>query len=236
MVQVTIVVPVIRPGLGRETFEAIIKYCNFPYTLKAIIHPNLEELIKWSRHQGIEVIQDLFIPIVRAKKASVELCDTEYLLLFNSNIRPQTEMKPLLDVLEKYPPIGVCAAGITGSPLRRLSGKNIIIKDGKVTYAPLTELNFRDGFIVCDYVNDAATMYRMDIFKDVMFDTTFASDYAHLDFFMQLKETPWEAVYSNEILVEEVEYTDPVWYHSIRRCGTNLSKARFTKKWDVTAW
>jgi len=236
MVQVTIVVPVIRPNLGLETFEAIMKHCNFPLLFKAIIHPNLTGLIKWSRSQGIEVIEDLYIPIARAKKASVELCDTEYLLLFNSNVRPLNEMKPLLTIMEQHPEIGVCAAGIAEPLLRKRAGSLLKVEDGKVKRAPIPDLMFRDIYQTCDYVHDAATMYRTEIFNDVMFDTTYASGYAHLDFFMQLKETPWKVASSNEAFVENVEYTDPVWYHSIRSCGTQLSRERFEQKWGATAW
>jgi len=234
VVQVTIVVPVIRPKLGRETFKAIMKHCGFPYVFKAIIHPNLEELILWSRDQGITVIEDLFIPIARAKKASVELCDTEYLLLFNSNVRPLNEVKPMLDIMERHPEIGVCAAGIAEPLPRKRSGSLLTVKDGKIRETPLKKR--RRSFQLCDYVHDAATMYRTKIFSDVMFDTTYASGYAHLDFFMQLRETQWKTVSSNETLVENVEYTDPVWYHSIRNCGTQLSRERFERKWGATAW
>jgi len=236
MVQVTIVVLVIRSDLGRGTFEPIMKHCSFPYLFKAIIHPNLEDLIKWSRSQGIEVIEDLYIPIARAKKASVELCGTEYLLLFNSNVRPLNEVKPLLTIMERHPEIGVCAARIAEPLHRQRSGSLITVEDGTIRHAPITEPPLRDGVQICDYVHDAATMYRTEIFSDVMFDTTYASGYAHLDFFMQLKETPWKAASSNEAFVENVEYTDPVWYHSIRSCGTLLSRERFQRKWGVKAW
>lgn len=236
MVQVTIVVPVIRPDLGRETFEAIMKHCNFPHIFKAIIHPNLTDLIEWSRNQGITVVEDLYIPIARAKKASVELCDTEYLLLFNSNVKPLNEMKPMLDLMESHPEIGVCAARIKKPLPRQRVGSLLKVKGGKIRETHLKERRRRGSFRLCDYVHDAATMYRTEIFKDVMFDTTYASGYAHLDFFMQLKETQWKVASSNEAFVENVEYTDPVWYHSIRSCGTLLSRERFQQKWGVTAW
>jgi len=233
---VTIIMPVVsRVDVTKTTIEGIIKHANFPHIFKAIIHPERTGLIKWAENIGIEVIPKFYFPIVRVKNAMTHLCKTKYLFMFDNDLMPTKHMKPMLDFMETHQDVGVCAAAIEGHPRHKLMHYGATLWIDKKRRLKTTAFDKADRYYrYCNYVHHGATLFRMNVFQDVRYDTGFPGQgYEHEDIFLQLSNTPWKIVNYNAISVCPLVKENTEWYSTLR--GKNITESRryLFKKWNL---
>jgi len=233
---VTIVLPVVwKVSVAKKTIEALQKHANFPHILKVIINPELTNLIQWAKNRNIIVIPKFYFPIVRAKDESVKLCNTKYLCMFDDDMVLNENLKPMLDLMEAHPEIGICATAISGIRHKRLHhGCNMDTKRKRLYIKP-AKRTLPYGY--CDYVHHAGTIFRMEVFDDIQYDLGYRGQgWEHEDLFMQLyKLNKWKIVSYNAITVTPIpkKGRPPRKYQGLRSKGVYENLERFAEKWNL---
>ena len=81
---------------------------------------------------------------------------------------------------------------------------------------------------------NTATMFRMEVFKDVQYDVSFPGQgYEHEDIFLQLGNTPWKIVNYNSVSVFPLVVETPKWYGKLRGMKVSDSRKYLFKKWNL---
>ncbi|GAJ11858.1 unnamed protein product, partial [marine sediment metagenome] len=171
---VTFIMPVVsRVGVTKTTVEGIMNHANFPHLFKVIAHPDLVNLKVWLEERGITVESAFYYPIVKAKNAIVQLCDTKYLFMFDNDLPPITPLKPMLDFMEANPSVGVCATAMEGSHQHSLLhyGASFKITEDRIWFS--TPQKRVLPFIYTNYVHHGGTLFRMKLFKEVAYDVKY---------------------------------------------------------------
>ena len=232
---VTIILPVVaKVETAKQTIEGIMKYANFPYVFKVIINPELTDLIKWCEDRNIIVIKAFYFPIVRAKSEMVKLCTTKYMFMFDDDLCPTMTLKPLLDLMELHPDIGIVATALQGHRHNEVRfGMNAARENDWFILRPCPKTA---TWHYCNYVHHGATLFRMDVFKDVYYDVEtygVGQGWEHEDLFYQLMDTKWKIVSYDSILVQTLEGENSDSYNKIRREGVYKNVENFKRKWQL---
>ena len=232
---VTFIMPTVsRVNSTKATVEGIMKHADFPHLLKVIVHPDLVGLKEWLEERGATVESTFYFPIVKAKDAMVRLCDTKYLFMFDNDLPPVTPLKPMLDFMEDNPRVGVCATAMGGSSTHSLLhyGSMFGVDDNRRWLVQPQPKRLPYKYV--DYVHHGGTMFRMDLFKEVAYDTDYPGQgNEHEDLFMQIAETEWDVVSYNACVIEILEVHPDTDYAMLRSKSSDLSYEYFLNKWDV---
>ena len=232
---VTFIMPAVgRTECTKAVVEGIVKHACFPHRLKLIIHPKLDKLQTWSRNLGAEVHSGWYFPIVKAKEAIVKLCDTKYLFMFDNDLQPSKPLKPMLDFMEAHPDVGVCACSLEGSPKHSVLhyGSDFHVTNNRIFV--VESLRKVSPLRYCNYVHHGATLFRMEVFKEVAYDTVYPGQgHEHEDLFLQLAKTKWKVVSFNDCPVYPIPEGGPSGYRSVRNKGLKDSYEYFRRKWNI---
>lgn len=232
---VTFIMPAVsRVSATKATVEGIMKYANFPHLIKVILHPDQVNLKKWLQRRGVIVESEFYSPIVRAKDAMVKLCDTKYLFMFDNDLPPITPLKPMLDFMEANPRVGVCATAMEGSDTHGLLhyGSMFGIDENRRWLVQPQQKRLPYKYV--DYVHHGGTLFRMELFKDVAYDTTYPGQgNEHEDLFMQIAGTEWDVVSYNACAIKILNVNPSSDYALLRSKDSSLSYQHFLQKWSV---
>jgi len=232
---VTFIMPVVsRVNATKTTVEGIMKHANFPHLFKAIVHPDLVKFKAWLERRGITVESAFYFPIVKAKDAMVQLCDTKYLFMFDNDLPPITPLKPMLDFMEANPRVGVCATAMEGSSTHGLLHYGCMFGIDSNRRWLVQPQQKRLPYKYVDYVHHGATMFRMEVFKNVAYDTSYPGQgNEHEDLFMQIADTEWDVVNYNACATEILHVPPSIDYAMLRSKASDLSYEYFREKWNV---
>jgi len=233
--QVTFIMPVVsRVDVTKTTVEGIMKYANFPHLFKAIVHPKLVKLKAWLERRGIIVESVFHFPIVRAKEAMVRLCDTEYLFMFDNDLKPDTLLKPMLDFMREHLDVGICGTALEGSPRHSLLhyGANFVITSNRTLLSHPQRKVLPFNYV--GYVHHGATLFRMAVFDDVTYDISYPGQgHEHEDLFLQILETDWKVVSYNDCIAKPLHDRGDYPYRKLRGRDTQKSFRYFKEKWSI---
>jgi len=229
-IKVTMVTPIVeRSELAKKVINSFITNSNFPYIIKPIINPKLHGLIKWSKKKGFETVERLCVPIVKAKYLSVQICDTKYLFMMDSDMVIKNKLRPLYDLMEANSDVGVCSTALIGGHVNIRYGANLKKRDSILKVVPCKK---ELPLVYCNYVHNAATFFRKEIFNDVSYDIEYKGQgFAHEDLFMQLMRTKWKIVNYNSVVTKHTHTSVSRWYRKLRMKGVGANEKRFKKKW-----
>ena len=232
---VTFIMPAVnRIDCTKAVVEAIVRHADFPHRVKVIAHKNLSKLHAWLRELGVEVVVGFYFPIVRAKDAMVRLCDTEYLFMFDNDLMPQKPLKPMFDFMEQHPDVGVCACSLEGSPKHSVLhyGADFHVTPNR-TFV-VTPHKKASPLKYCNYVHHGATLFRMELFKEVAYDTDYPGQgHEHEDLFLQIARTKWKVVSYDDCPVYPIPEGGTSDYRAIRNKGLKDSYEYFRRKWNI---
>lgn len=232
---VTFIMPAVsRVDVTKAVVEGIMEYANFPHLFKAIIHPGLVGLKTWLEVRGITVESSFYFPIVRAKDAMVRLCDTEYLFMFDNDLKPNTLLKPMLNFMQEHPDVGVCGTALEGSSRHSLLhyGADFTITENRVLLSRPRRKVLPFNYV--GYVHHGATLFRMKVFNDVAYDVTYPGQgHEHEDLFLQISETDWKVASYNDCVAKPLHDRGDHQYKKLRGRDTRKSFQYFKEKWNI---